>query len=118
ALLDEAVAASRGCPAVKPYRLAHALMDVGRYRLGKGATECAPLFAEAARVRRQALGSTQIGVAQALAFEAPALRREGKAQEAEAPHREAEQILRQHTRDENEARRARVALAGELPAWP
>jgi hypothetical protein len=93
---------------------------VGRYHLARGDTATSiPLFAEAARVRRQALGPTHIDVAEALAFWSLALRRGGKAQEAEAPHREAEQVLRHHTKNEiASARRARMALSGELPPWP
>src|SRR5262249_7409665 len=77
-ILAEALDACRKNPRVPGFRLAHQLMDYGRVRLDAGAAaEAAPLFAEAAEVRRKALGADHIEVAEALAFQVAALRAVG-----------------------------------------
>jgi hypothetical protein len=107
--------ASRRDPAVEPYRRAHALMDLGRVRLLAGdAAEAEPLFAEAVRVRRAAAIPD---FAESLAYQSAALRRLGRAAEAEPLRREAEQLLAR-TGKLDWAERGRDVLAGRMPRWP
>jgi serine/threonine protein kinase/tetratricopeptide (TPR) repeat protein len=119
-LLKEALETSRASASVPEHRKAHALMDLGRYRLAHGdAVTSAPLFAEAAEVRGRALGPRNFEVAEALAYQSAALRLQGKLQEADQIRTQAHEILRPHlSRDHEAVVRARQVLAGTLPPWP
>jgi predicted Ser/Thr protein kinase/tetratricopeptide (TPR) repeat protein len=118
-LLAEALDACRKNPRVPPYRLAHQLMDYGRIRLEAGAAaEAAALFAEAADVRRTALGADHIEVAEALAFRVAALRAAGDAGAAAKVEGELKPFERAIARDRGQAAaRARAALAGTPTPW-
>jgi tetratricopeptide (TPR) repeat protein len=119
-LLQEAVDISRSQPDVPEYRKAHALLDLGRYRLLRGdAVMSAPLFAEAAEARARALGPTNFEVAEALAYQAAALEGQGKKEGPARLRARAEEILRPHHNNQHPAAvRARLLLAGRMPPWP
>jgi hypothetical protein len=118
-LLKEALDVCWKNPRVPRYRLAHQLMDYGRIRLDAGdAATAAPLFAEAAEVRRQALGADHVEVGEALAFRYEALKRQGKDDEAAGVRKELEPFMPRINRgDDAVARRARLALDGKPPRW-
>jgi serine/threonine protein kinase/tetratricopeptide (TPR) repeat protein len=120
-LLNEALAAARSNPHTPPGRLGLALRDVAIYRLTrkKDAVTSAPLFAEAAELFIKAEGATDLRVAEALAFQALALRMQGKTQEADALRQQAEAIERRHAKNQSKlAWAVRELLKGEIPPWP
>jgi tetratricopeptide (TPR) repeat protein len=120
-LLDQALAAARANPDTPPGRLGLALRDVAIYRLSRksDAVTSAPLFAEAAGLFSKSEGATDLRVAEALAYQSLALRTQGKTQEADALHKQAEAIEQRHAWELSRvAVDVRQLLQGKIPKWP
>jgi tetratricopeptide (TPR) repeat protein len=120
-LLEQALQAARSNPATPPGRTALALRDVGIFRLSRkqDVATAVPLFAEAARLFARAEGPTHLRVAEALAYQALALRMQGQVEEADALRQQAEAIERGHAKDVSRlAGQVRQLLKGQIPPGP
>jgi hypothetical protein len=118
--LDQALAAARANPDTPPGRKALALRDVGLFRLSrkKDGMTTAPLFAESGQLFAKSSGPTDLRVAEALAYQALALRIQGKTHETEALREQAAAIERQHSKEQSLlATAVRHALMGGIPDW-
>ncbi|HKA07885.1 MAG TPA: serine/threonine-protein kinase [Gemmataceae bacterium] len=120
-LLDEALKAARENPDTPAGRLGLAIRDVAIYQLSRkeDAATSTPMFAETVEHFTKAEGADDLRVAEALAYQALALRTQGKTKEADELRKQAESIERRHAKDQSQlAGEVRQLLKGEIPPWP